>query len=172
MSLVQATYNPLSPKQIDYMLKGYFGGMATLATGAVDGMARPFQDKGERPSLTTRDYTAGFVRDIPQNQSKYVNDFYQEREKVEQAFQSMSEARQRGDIGKAQEIFQDHQEEISSRPAYSEVEKDVASINRMLRQVEASTSMSGDAKRTMIDQLNQQRDQVTERLHEALLSRR
>ncbi|WP_289241789.1 LPD38 domain-containing protein [Delftia sp.] len=47
--LAKGEYSGLSPKQVDFLLRGYFGWLATVSTSATDAIARPMLDLGRAP---------------------------------------------------------------------------------------------------------------------------
>jgi hypothetical protein len=160
VSLAQSSYSPLSPKQIDYMLRAYFGTMATFTTAAIDGATRPLSGRGAVPSFKDDTLSAGFVRDLPSNHSRFVEDLYSQAQQVREAYASVRAAQQRGDWKGAQAIEQEERPALQTRGAVEGAEKQMAAVGRQIRQVEASTFLSSDTKRKMLDQLNQQRNAI------------
>jgi len=88
--LAKGEYSGLSPKQVDFLLRGYFGWLATVSTSATDAIARPMLDRGERPAMRLRDtFVAGnFIEELPTGSSRYVTTMYEQAKDVEQAWAS------------------------------------------------------------------------------------
>lgn len=168
VALAQATYTPMSPKQIDYALRGYFGSMATFGMAVTDAITRPLEERGPNPAFKADQWSAGFVRDLPSNHSQYVEELYKKATEVHEAYASMREAAAQGDMAKAREIQTEEAPLLRAKPAIDAGEKQMSAINKMLRQVEAS-QMDPDTKRAMIDKLSQQRNAIASRVHQAMV---
>lgn len=159
-SLLQATYKPLSPKQIDYALRAYFGSLATFTNAALDAAARPLADKGPSPAFRTDTWTGGFIRDLPSNQSRFVEELYKKAQEVDEAYSSVKHAQETGDWSKLKDLMGTETDLLRQRPVLTAAEKRIGEINKMIRQTEASQTLSSDTKRNMLDQLNQQKNTI------------
>ena len=129
MALSEAKYEPLSPKQVDYMLRAYLGPAAAMGASMMDTFTRPT----DRPTPTLSTMSAGFVHDLPQDNSKYVEEFYQVHQRIEQAVQSFDHARQLGDVPRAREIQLEEQKDLALRPLAESTAKTMAALNRMVK---------------------------------------
>jgi len=162
--LAKGKYAALSPKQIDFLARGYFGWAGATTMSALDYGIRPFTDRGERPDIKLRDaFLAGsFVESLPSNSSRYVNALYEEAKAADQVYASFQDARKDGDLDKAREILDENRATLAVRKGLDKATKALTEINKQIKQVESSKSLSGETKRKMIDRLSQQRSELAE----------
>jgi hypothetical protein len=148
-------YEGLSPQQIDHLLRGYFGGLATMLTGAVDMVAKP----GTRPSATTKQLTSSLVDTLPADQSRYVQALYDRSNEVSQVFASYKDALSRGDSEKALEILAENPGLVGKNRALGDVRERLAAVNRQIKRVDA-TDMDASEKREKLAELYQRRNSI------------
>jgi len=160
--LAKGEYRALSPVQADYLLRGYFGWLGTSAVTAIDYAIRPMTGQGERPDMRLKDVflVGSFVESLPSGSSRYVDQMYQQANEIEQAYSSWRDAQKRGDYAAAKDIFEEEKEKIVKYKQVEKVKDRVIDINARIKQIQSSTSLSGDTKRRMIDQLELQKDQA------------
>lgn len=156
--LAKGRYDPLSPVQIDYLTRAYFGWMGATATAFVDAGMRPLTGRGERPDYTLKDLSLGFAETQPGLQSRYVTAFYEQAKEIDQAWASFRAAQKQGDGDLARTILEDEGGKLAAREMVDRSKKRLAEINARMRMVEASTTMSGDQKRTTLNLLTEQRN--------------
>lgn len=159
----QGNYKPLSPVQIDSLVKGYFGWLGTMTNVAIDYGIRGLMDRGERPAMQLKDvFLAGnFVESLPSNSSRYVDLMYEQATQIEQAYASYREAVARGDTSEAADIKESHPE-IRDYKRVEQMKRQESKISQQVRQIEASKSLSADTKRNLIDQLSRRRNALAE----------
>jgi len=164
--LAKGEYAGLSPKQIDFLLRGYFGWMATVATTASDMAARPLLGRGDRPALRLRDtFLAGnFVESLPTGSSRYVTAMYEQAKDVEQAWASYQDALKSGDMEKAREIQQDEAPKLRNRFAVENAKRRIAELGQEAKRIESNRLMSADAKRARLDEIEARKHQAAQRL--------
>lgn len=164
--LAKGEYAGLSPKQIDFLLRGYFGWLATVSNTAMDAVARPLLGRGERPEARLRDaFLAGnFVESLPSGSSRYVTAMYEQARDVEQAWASYQAAIKSGDIEKAREIQQDEAPKLRSRMAIENAKSQIADLNARAKRIEADRLMSAQAKRVKLDEIEALRNRAAERV--------
>jgi hypothetical protein len=145
----------LSPVQVDYAIKGYFGWLGgTVATTSMYAVA-PFKD-GEYPDTKWMDKASlGFVKTLPANQSFYTTAFYENNKQIQQAFADMRHYSEIGEMDKVQEIFEEKGDKIALQKLYSQSSKQMANIRKQIQVVTADTSMDGTTKREQIDQMKE-----------------
>jgi len=164
--LAKGEYSGLSPKQIDFLLRGYFGWLATVSTTASDTMVRPMLDRGERPALRLRDtFLAGnFVETLPTGSSRYVTAMYEQAKDVEQAWASYQAAQKSGDIELARSIQEEEGPKLRNRMAVANAKQQIAELGHQAKKIEGNRLMSADAKRERLDELEARKHQVAQRL--------
>ena len=169
-SLVEAHWDQLSPKQVDYLLKGYFGSLATLTTAGIDAMIHPLTGEGASPAWKSDTYSLGFYKEAPSDQSAFTEALYNRATQVHEAFASLRRARELGDTAKVREIMTEEKDSLRQKPMIDAAEKQISAVNKMILQVKASTSMDADAKRAMLTRLNSQKNSIAERVHAGTVS--
>jgi len=164
--LAKGEYAGLSPKQIDFLLRGYFGWVATAATTATDMAARPLLGRGERPAMRLRDaFLAGnFVESLPTGSSRYVTAMYEQARDVEQAWASYQAAVKSGDMEKAREIQQDEAPKLRNRLAVAHAKQRVAELGQQAKRIESSRQMPADEKRQRLEEIEARKHQVAQRV--------
>lgn len=164
--LAKGDYAGLSPKQIDFLLRGYFGWLATVSNTATDAIAKPLLGRGERPEPKLRDaFLAGnFVESLPSGSSRYVTAMYEQARDVEQAWASYQAAIKSGDIEKAREIQQEEAPKLRSRMAVENAKSQIADLNARAKRIESDKLMSAQAKRAKLDEIEALRNRVAERV--------
>ncbi|MBJ2142532.1 hypothetical protein JC796_17450 [Delftia acidovorans] len=164
--LAKGEYSGLSPKQVDFLLRGYFGWLATVSTTATDTIARPMLDRGERPSMRLRDtFLAGnFVEELPTGSSRYVTTMYEQAKGVEQAWASHQAAIKSGDIELARSIQEEEGPKLRNRMAINAAKQQMAELGQRAKKIEGDRLMTGEIKRERLNQIEQQRNAIAQRV--------
>lgn len=155
----------LSPAQIDYLARGYFGwlGAAVMqGTGEIAKWGSPVT----APSARIQDYPVigSFVRDMPSDQSRYVSDFYRSATEIQQLYSDLKFYQKLGQIDKARELIAEHGTELRLHGLYSTATREIGGLNQQLRRVEASTQLTPDRKRELIDSLSMRKAMLAQRV--------
>lgn len=164
--LAKGEYSGLSPKQIDFLLRGYFGWLATVITTATDMAARPVMDRGDRPAMRMRDtFLAGnFVEALPTGSSRYVTAMYEQARDVEQAWASYQAAVKSGDMDKAREIQEQEAPKLRNRLAIANAKRQIAELGQQAKRIEGNRLLSADQKREQLDAIEARKHQVAQRV--------
>lgn len=164
--LAKGEYSGLSPKQVDFLLRGYFGWLATVSTTATDTIARPMLDRGERPSMRLRDtFLAGnFIEELPTGSSRYVTTMYEQAKGVEQAWASHQAAIKSGDIELARSIQDEEGPKLRNRMAINAAKQQMAELGQRAKKIEGDLLMTGEIKRERLTQIEQQRNAIAQRV--------
>lgn len=164
--LAKGEYSGLSPKQVDFLLRGYFGWMATVATTATDAASRPLLDRGERPAMRLRDtFLAGnFVESLPTGSSRYVTQMYEQARDVEQTWASYQAAIKSGDVEEARRIQEEDGPKLQNRLAVAGAKRQIAELGQQARRIEGNKLLSAEAKRERLDVIERQRNTIAQRL--------
>lgn len=164
--LAKGEYSGLSPKQVDFLLRGYFGWLATVTTTATDTAIRPLLDRGDRPALRLRDtFLAGnFVEALPSGSSRYVSAMYEQSRDIEQAWASYQEAIKTGDTTRAQKIQQEDGPKLHSRLAVDHAKVQMSELSRQAKKVESSKVLSAEQKREQLDVISGRKDEIAKRV--------
>jgi len=145
----------LSPVQVDYAIKGYFGWLGgTIASTSMYAVA-PFKD-GEYPDTKWMDKASlGFVKSLPSNMSQYTTAFYESNKQIQQAFADMRNYVEIGEMDKVQQIMEEKGDKIALQKMYTQTSKQMANIRNQISVVTNDTSLDGATKREQIDQMKE-----------------
>lgn len=164
--LAKGEYSGLSPKQVDFLLRGYFGWLATVSTSATDAIARPMLDRGERPAMRLRDtFVAGnFVEELPTGSSRYVTTMYEQAKDVEQAWASYQAAIKSGDVELARSIQEEEGAKLRNRMAINAAKEQMAELGQRAKKIDGDRLLSAEAKRERLNEIEQRRNAIAERV--------
>lgn len=164
--LAKGEYSGLSPKQVDFLLRGYFGWLATVSTSATDAIARPMLDRGERPAMRLRDtFVAGnFVEELPTGSSRYVTTMYEQAKDVEQAWASYQAAIKSGDVELARSIQEEEGPKLRNRMAINAAKQQMAELGQRAKKIDGDRLLSGEAKRERLNEIEQRRNAIAQRV--------
>lgn len=156
----------VSPVQVDHMIRAYFGWLGTHAAITVDLMAQPFLD-GEKPARKIGDvFVLGdFVKDLPANRSRYVEEFYKQAKTVHEVMGDLRRAREVHDLERVKEILEDKGAKVALASLYNAAERRLGEISREIRMVQA-TGRSAEEKRLRLDQLTAMRHELARAVDE------
>lgn len=158
-----------SPLMIDHLLKGYFGGVATLTTGAIDMAVHPLTGRGERPTADKiKFFTSSLVTDLPADQSRYVQQLYDRATQVDEVYASYQRALKMGDKAKALELLEGNRGLVAQHQSVAAAKKQLASLNAQLQRIDASTSLSAESKKSLLTSLRSKRNAIAENLERRL----
>jgi hypothetical protein len=143
----------LSPVQVDYLMKGYFGWLGATASSISMGAVAPFKD-GEYPDTRWMDKASlGLVKELPTNQSKYVTAFYESNKEISQAFADMRHYQSIGDADKALEIFKEQGDLIALSKMYDNISTQMGKMRTQIQIITNDPTMDGAAKAEAIDRM-------------------
>jgi hypothetical protein len=143
----------LSPVQVDYAIKGYFGWLGGLASTTSTYAVMPFKE-GSYPDTKWIDRASlGLARDLPSNQARYVTAFYENGKEINQAYADMRHYAEVGDAAKVEKILEEKGDQIALAKFYDKTAKNMSEIRKQIRVVMADTTMDGAAKREEIDRM-------------------
>ncbi len=162
LSLVSGTgVKQLSPVQIDSLIKGYFSGLGTLATAAVDGLLHhSVIDRGEALPATIKTFAGSFAETLPTNSSRYVDMLYSTAQDIEQSYASYRNAIKNGDIDKARQIMKDEGTEIAKYHLVESLKKNESKINQQIQRTMNSKELTGQQKEETIRRLKIEQDKI------------
>ena len=143
----------LSPVQVDYAIKAYFGWLGGTATQISVYAVQPFKD-GAYPDVKLTDkISQGFVKSLPTEQSRYVTAFYENNKEISQAYADMRHYAELGDSEKVQAILEKNGDKIALTKMYDKNAKEMAKIRAQIRVISNDATIDGTTKREMIDRM-------------------
>lgn len=143
----------MSPVQVDYAIKAYFGWLGASAAWMSHYATMPFSQGAKPDNKWTDTMSMGFIKDLPSNQSKYVTSFYEHSIEINQAYADMRHFAEIGDAAKVEEIIREKGDLIAMEKFYDKTSKDMAKIRVAIRIITNDKDMPGDQKREEIDRL-------------------
>lgn len=164
-----------SPKQIEHLVRGYFGTLGMYVLGMTDSAIRTGGNYGVQPHKYWNEYpvlSAVFGGDVnvPPRYTSYMNDFY---EYLNEANQIAATVKSYEDDGRKQDALmlkREHAQLLAQRPKLSGVSQEIRQAKARMEMIMASNELSAEQKRTRIDELLRKRNglvkSVVERMRE------
>ena len=145
----------LSPVQVDYAIKGYFGWLGGTIASTSMYAVMPFKE-GEYPNTNWMDKASlGFVKTLPSNMSQYTTSFYENNKQIQQAFADMRHYSEIGEMDKVQQIMEEKGDKLALQKMYTQTSKQMANIRKQISLVTNDTTMDGSTKREQIDEMKE-----------------
>ncbi len=166
MAVMLGKAGVLSPVQIDYIISGYFGWLGSHLAMAADPLTRPAMGLPEKAERKIDDafFVGDWVKELPSNQSRYVEEFYRQAKDVREAMADMAHYKKLGNIDKAKEILTDKKDLIMQGKKFALATTNINRLNLRIQQVQASSKMDAKQKRTEVDRLSEMRNKIAERV--------
>lgn len=155
MSSILGEKASLSPVQVDYAIKAYFGWLGGTVTQTSVYAVQPFKD-GAYPDVKLIDKASqGFIKSLPTDQSRYVTAFYENNKEISQAYADMRHYAEMGDTDKVQKILEEKGDKIALSKMYDKTAKEMAKVRAQIRVITNDPNLDGTTKREMIDRMKQ-----------------
>lgn len=151
------TFNPdaqgVSPVQVDYAIKAYFGWLGATAASTADLAVEPFQEgtKVHKPIIDT--VAMGFIKTEPETQSKYMTQFYQNNANLQSALADMRHYAELGDSEKVQKIYEERGQDIALAKIYDKTSKQFAELRKQSRLIENMPNIPAEEKRAEMNRI-------------------
>ena len=161
----------LSPKQVDILLRGYLGTLATTFTATVDGVlasagTRPqgyFGDPTEAKSIIAN--TVGlsrFLKSPEQLSNKYVKDFYSMVKDTTEIANSIKRSADRSDIEAVKEKLEANPQAMALKTMLNNIQNRIGDLNNAMDKIRLNPNLSADEKVKRINALRDQKNQLAE----------
>jgi hypothetical protein len=168
------TMNPdaegFSPIQMDYGIKAYFGWLGATAASTADMAVEPFEEgtKVHKPLVDT--LAMGFVKTMPETQSRYMTDFYKNNANLQSTLADMRHYAELGDQQKVIEIMENKGNDLALAKVYDATSKRLADIRKTIRIIEVNQSISADERRAEITRLQIIMSDMAKQIEETRIS--
>jgi hypothetical protein len=167
ISTILGEKGQLSPVQVDYAIKAYFGWLGGTATQASVYAVQPFKD-GAYPDVKIIDKVSqGFIKSLPTEQSRYVTAFYENNKEISQAYADMRHYAELGDTEKVQKILEEKGDKIALNKMYDKTAKEMAKVRSQIRVITNDPNMDSTTKREMIDRMKEIISRLSEQAESA-----
>jgi hypothetical protein len=164
------TFNPdaqgFSPVQMDYAIKAYLGWMGATAVSTADRAVEPFQEgtKVRPPIIDT--LAMGFIKTMPETQSKYMTQFYQNNERIQSALADMRHYAEIGDSEKLQKVMEEKGDDIALAKLYDQTTKQLAQLRKQSRMIEANKAIDPADRRDEMARIKIMMSDMTKQVEE------
>ena len=143
----------MSPAQVDYAIKAYFGWLGGTIAATSHYAVMPFS-KGAYPDHNWAEtMSLGYLKSLPTTQSQYVTAFYENNKQISQAYADMRHYAELGQADKVQEIIEEKGDKIAMAKFYDKTAKDMSKIRKAIQTITNDDTMTGSQKREEIDRL-------------------
>jgi len=151
-----------SPKRMENLLYGYFGGLSKYLLGMTDRMVRAAGDYPEEPESRVTDIRliGKFYRGATQGPTRYSDVFYDMLDEAEEAANAVRELQRQGRIAEANAVKIDKARVLRARLALSRQSRRLSEINKIARNVYYSTTMTPAQKRARLDELDREKNRI------------
>jgi len=156
----------LSPVQVDYAIKAYFGWLGGTIAETSHYAVMPFKDGAYPDTKWVDKVSVGFIKSLPANQARYATAFYENNKEISQAYADMRHYAEIGDSAKVLKILEEKQDKIGLAKFYDKTAKNMAKVRLQIRMITNDTSMDGATKREEIDRLKQLISMMAEQAEE------
>jgi hypothetical protein len=148
------TFNPqaegISPVQFDYAIKAYLGWAGATAASVSDKAVQPWSEV-EKPGKPLVDTLAmGFVKTMPETQSKFVSDFYDNSTRINQVFADMKRYAELGEMDKVAKILEEKGDDLRLQKIYDSTTKQIAMYRKHIQILTNDKEMNKADKRNEI----------------------
>jgi hypothetical protein len=151
------TMNPqaegFSPVQMDYGIKAYFGWLGATAASTADLAVEPFQEgtKVHKPLIDT--VAMGFIKTMPETQSRYMTEFYQNNANLQSTLADMRHYAELGDQQKLAELMESKGQDVGLAKIYDATSKQLAQMRKVTRMIEVNQNIPAEERRAEITRL-------------------
>jgi hypothetical protein len=153
----------LSPVQIDFLANAYFAWAGAHVLATADLALRPIMGAPTKPEPKIDDYflVGEFVKDLPSQQSRFVERFYTHLKDAQEAMGDLRNAQKTGQLAEAARITKEGGTDLHMARHYTAVSREIGKLNSRIRYVNM-TNMEPEAKRVELDRLTALRNQMAE----------
>jgi len=156
----------LSPAQIDYAIKAYFGWLGGTISLTSHYAVMPFSKSAYPDHNWTETISMGFIKSLPATQSRYVTEFYQNSKEISQAYADMRHYAELGEADKVNQILEEKGDKIALSKSYDKAAKDMAKVRQVISQIRNDETMSGSEKKEEIDRLKLLIDEIAKQMED------
>lgn len=143
----------LSPVQVEYAIKAYFGWLGGTVAETSHYATMPFREGAYPDAKLVDRVSVGFIKELPSTQSRYVNAFYENNKQISQAYADMRHFSEANEMDKVIEIMEEKGDLIALQKIYDHTAKSMANVRKQIKVIMNDTSMDGAEKREEIDRL-------------------
>jgi hypothetical protein len=158
----------LSPAQIDYLIRGYTGSMGITIAQMPDIVLRPLTgDDIERPAKKLNEYPLIGSLIQPKDGRGIINSAYDRMDEIQQASATYKKMLEEGRRADAQAFAFRYADELAAVSMAGTFRRQMGDLARIVRNIQASQTLTADQKREKIDAVRQIQQKLAERMRGA-----
>jgi hypothetical protein len=156
----------VSPKRAESIVRGYFGTVGMYVLGITDTLlTRNIVDFPDNPEkqIDEMPVLKSFMRGSgPAKNTKYINSFYEMVKEANQLQSAIRELQRQGEWDRALQMRNEELDKLKARPALNKRRAALSKINKRIRQIHYSDTMTPELKRQNIDRLLDIRNRIAQ----------
>ncbi len=153
-----------SPKTLDFLIRGYTGSLGMYAVDAADAVIRAAKDYPAKPETKMGDYwlMRRFSPESDLRENKFVPEFYELHNNIEQMEARVKALREQGDVQQASQVVKENREALSYRAVTESTNKAISGIRRRESQISEDRYMTPEQKRDALARLAEEKNRLAE----------
>lgn len=156
-----------SPKRLEHLVNGYFGGLGTFALGASDMVLRPLGSEPEAPELKLEELPIirSFYGGSGEKRTRYESELYEVMKQGNKLHASLKQiAEEGGDVSAAKaELSHDDIVALANRKGLTALTKEFGKLNKAAEKVRINRVMSSSDKRKELDNIQRRKNILAQR---------
>jgi hypothetical protein len=152
----------ISPARLQHAIRGFTGdfGMYILGVGDAVAEALDIAPPAAEKRLDERDIFRSFMSQANPRTTKWVEKFYEIREEAETIARGVNARNKQGDREGAREMRKENRDLLASRKALDATADTISALNKQMRDVKSSETMSPEQKRLELDRLSAKKNKI------------
>lgn len=156
-----------SPKRLEHLVNGYFGGLGTFVLGASDMVLRPLGNEPEAPELKLEELPIirSFYSGSGEKRTRYESELYEVMKQGNKLHASLKQvAEEGGDVSAAKaELSHDDIVALANRKGLTALTKEFGKLNKAAEKVRSNRVMSSSDKRRELDNIQRRKNILAQR---------
>lgn len=156
-----------SPKRLEHLVNGYFGGLGAFALGASDMLLRPLGNEPEAPELKLEELPIirSFYSGSGEKRTRYESELYEVMKQGNKLHASLKQiAEEGGDVSAAKaELSHDDIVALANRKGLTALTKEFGKLNKAAEKVRINRVMSSSDKRKELDNIQRRKNILAQR---------
>lgn len=156
-----------SPKRLEHLVNGYFGGLGAFALGASDMLLRPLGNEPEAPELKLEELPIirSFYSGSGEKRTRYESELYEVMKQGNKLHASLKQVvEEGGDVSAAKaELSHDDIVALANRKGLTALTKEFGKLNKAAEKVRINRVMSSSDKRKELDNIQRRKNILAQR---------
>ena len=153
-----------SPKKVEYMIRGYFGSLGVYAMEASDALLRAAGNYPTKPESRPGDawVVRRFLPEDDARATKYVGEFYDLNQDVQEIIRKARQLQERGDTVEANKVMTENRDLIGYASVLKSTERALASLRRQEQEIyDGRSGLSPAQKRIELERIKAQKNRLS-----------